>query len=174
MKRCVAVIGFMVLAHCAVGNGSNPPGEPAAESNERAVLQHRVIAEGGYGPGALQAGRRSPWVEIALDQAKLTELWAAYVSDDPAPAIDFTNSAVILLLMGPRSTGGYSIELHDLEMDDRVIRVKADLHEPAPESMVTQAFTAPHIAILVNTRDFDSVEWINRDRLLWTELLSEP
>ena len=94
-------------------------------------------------------------------------LWRENVDDHQVPEVDFSSESVVFLLMGPRPTGGYSIDLRDVILEGDVLKVLADLREPGPKEMLTQAFTAPHVVLVIPNREFSSVEWINQGRLLW-------
>lgn len=65
-------------------------------------------------------------------------------------AIDFRSQAAVVLFAGTRTSGGYRLYLEDYDYSDQrvIIRISEDV--PAPDSMVTQALTYPHIVVAVD------------------------
>ncbi|MBI1915704.1 MAG: protease complex subunit PrcB family protein [Planctomycetes bacterium] len=49
--------------------------------------------------------------------------------------------------------GGYSVEILGVEMKDKTLTVRWKLNSPGPDSIVTQAFTHPAQAVLVDTAE---------------------
>lgn len=143
------------------------PSEPAAPAAAREG-DVRVLDTGSYGAAATgdTGGRRAPFVLVARDVEEFARLWGEHVGNKQLPAVDFSRERAVFLLMGPQSTGGYSIELHDAERDGDRLRIDATVHHPSSDSIVTQAFTAPYAVIAVRDRGFRSVEWMNERRLL--------
>jgi hypothetical protein len=70
-----------------------------------------------------------------------------------APAVDFDHEMVVLVAMGRRPTGGYSITVDGVY--DSGGRIFAEVREKSPGAgcIVTQAFTAPIDAVRVPRRD---------------------
>lgn len=129
----------------------------------------RVLANGSYGAAASRdagGGRRAPFVVVANDVQEYTRLWQEHVGDRAMPAVDFGSERVIFLLMGPQSTGGYAIDFHGVRRDGERLEVNATLKHPEEGAITTQAFTAPFAVVAVRDLGFESVEWMNRDRLL--------
>ncbi len=166
MKSVLTAMSLVALIHCTAGNGMSH--DTTRDTDQGATgVTHEVIAEGAYGPGAASPGRRAPYLEVARDPESFERLWRENVGDRRVPEIDFSSASVVFLLMGPRPTGGYSIDLLDVILEGDVLKVLADLREPGPGGIVTQAFTAPHVVLVIPSREFSIVEWINQGRLLW-------
>lgn len=54
---------------------------------------------------------------------------------------------VLVIFMGQRSTGGYSIVLREIEAADGVLQVIVQEKSPGPNDIVTQAFTYPALIL---------------------------
>ncbi len=54
---------------------------------------------------------------------------------------------VLIVFMGERSTGGYSIMLREIEAEGGVFRVITNEKSPGPNDIVTQAFTWPALIL---------------------------
>jgi len=79
------------------------------------------------------------------------------------PFIDFGNEAVIVVSMGTRSTGGYSIDVERVSESesDGTLYVEVVEVSPGRGCAVTQAVSAPVHAVRVPLRDGD-VQFIER------------
>lgn len=129
---------------------------------------YRVLATGQYGAAAQRdsVGRRAPFVLVARDVNEFERLWRENIGSTPLPEIDFSKERAVFLLLGPQSTGGYSIELHDVDRDGERLQIDATLHHPSEGAITTQAISAPYAVIAVRDREFRSVEWESGRRLL--------
>jgi hypothetical protein len=163
--RFVLVLCALMTA-CAA---SDPAGAPATEADVPAASEFRVVSSGAYGRLASsgEEGRRAPWVEVAAEADAFRTLWQTYVSaETPSPSIDFTTESAVFLLMPPRSTGGYSIEWKGGRLEGDAVIAEADLIEPGPGAIVTQAFTAPYLVVAVPKKGISRADWVNQGRLL--------
>ena len=58
-------------------------------------------------------------------------------------ASDETDEVILAICSGKRSTGGYSIEISDIDYKDPVMTITVKENSPAPDTVVTEAFTCP-------------------------------
>lgn len=65
--------------------------------------------------------------------------------------IDFDKQAVVILHMGTRNTGGYSIGIEEVLVTDDTTYVKVKETTPEPGMNVTMALTAPFCIAVINT-----------------------
>lgn len=66
-----------------------------------------------------------------------------------APSVDFDRRMVVAAVMGQRSTGGHVIEITDARRDGEELWVTVRETSPGEECFVTQAMTAPVMAVTV-------------------------
>ena len=61
----------------------------------------------------------------------------------------------VLVGGGERPTGGYGIQVNEVKIlgKSRIASVKATLHRPAPDMMVTQVITYPHVVIKLSAQN---------------------
>ena len=78
-----------------------------------------------------------------------------------APSVDFDRHMVVVASMGTRSTGGYSISIHDVARRQGQLVVTVLERSPGPGCATIQAFTSPVSAVLVSRSD-DPVMFIER------------
>jgi len=106
-------------------------------------------------------------IEPIRDVAALMDWWQPFARQQfpakPLPQslgmIDFDQSAVFVVFMGPRPTAGYDIELHDdrAPVQRASLTIPASWREPAPDAMVAQVVTNPCIVIAVPAERYESV-----------------
>lgn len=70
------------------------------------------------------------------DEDAYAALWARLADAPVRPEVDFTTHRVIAALLGPRPTGGYSIEITALD--------PLTTTESEPEGVALQALTSPY------------------------------
>ena len=58
-------------------------------------------------------------------------------------ASDKTDEVILAVCSGKRSTGGYSIEISDIDYTDPLMTITVKENTPAPDMTVTEAFTCP-------------------------------
>lgn len=171
IRTFLAMMGLLV---CACAAGPQAESDPEGERQEQNVqasssVEFSVISSGQYGRAASHdppPGTEGPRVEIALDAASYRQLWRDHVGDGDPPHVELAERSVVFLLLGSRPTGGYAIRVDEVEREGRTLRIEANLREPAPTDIVTQAFTAPFAVISVGTRDFGEAEWTSGERVV--------
>ena len=65
--------------------------------------------------------------------------------------IDWKKQMVVVVTVGPKPTGGYSVTIDKLVPKDKELTVHWTLKSPGKGDIVTQAFTHPAQAVLVDT-----------------------
>jgi len=86
-----------------------------------------------------------------------------------APVVDFTRSAVLVIDMGQKPTGGYGVQVStsDAAIEEGVLQVHVVLQSPAPGTMQTQALTHPCLALNVPAQGYERIEvYDERERLV--------
>lgn len=69
--------------------------------------------------------------------------------------IDWETQMVVIATGGPKPTGGYSVEITGLTVAGKTLTVKWKLTSPEPGTIVSQAFTHPGQAVLVERFEGD-------------------
>jgi len=82
-------------------------------------------------------------LEVFRDQESFNARLAEYVESVQEHTVDFSTKRAVLLDLGQRNTGGYSIATSEIqEFNDNVI-VVITVTKPGSSCAVTQAFTSP-------------------------------
>lgn len=145
----VAALGVAALLWLGCGTPSSPletdsvadvpSGASAAPVDTVLVQSHS---------GLRDADRRVIREEDPFE-AWWSEAQAAVDPPPVAPAVDFDRRMVVAAAMGQRSTGGYAIEIVDARREDEELWVTVRETSPGDGCAVTQAMTAPVVAVAV-------------------------
>ena len=161
-----------------------PPREvpsPAPPTDERTPAEDEPTPQpdprGGTDPSArrwreIASGQQSAVripVARAVSHADLwADFWAAITANQPdpptLPQVDFEHETVVVLILGERTTGGYSVGIAAVVERRLEVEVVVLVSRPPPGAMVTQALTTPYYvaAIPIVARDIvftgDSLE----------------
>jgi hypothetical protein len=96
--------------------------------------------EGSLPDGGVLQKKQSKVISTQTDCA--AEL-ATYTSVAPG-SVDFTKGKVLLVDMGSRSTGGYSIRVASIDVPDSCVVANVGLVELGPQCVTTTALTNPY------------------------------
>ena len=69
--------------------------------------------------------------------------WADVFERSPPPEIDFSNTTIIAVFMGRRSTGGFGIEVKEIIDTGFLVVVKVEQTSPGKGCMVPMVITSP-------------------------------
>jgi len=122
--------------------------EGAAREGEIAV---RTLERGQY------SGLKEPMVLLVTDPGEWEAVWrrhtAVMARPRPAPAVDFGQEAVVVVALGERRSGGYSIAVTGVRLkgDQLVVRVRRQ--SPPPGAVTTMAFTQPYHMVAIPRPD---------------------
>lgn len=121
-----------------------------AKPDEGRLVEAAVIAE--------FEGQYSGWTRaqrvLVRDEASWEQLWGRVhtplASPPPVPPVDFSRQVVVGVAIGSRPTGGFAVDIIGVKrVGDRLI-VRLRETQPAPGSMVTEAFTQPYALVVVD------------------------
>jgi protease stability complex PrcB-like protein len=95
----------------------------------------------------INSGIREPAQVVVRSQSEWVALWGRHLrtrtAPPPPPAVDFTTEMVVALFLGERSTGGYEIEVTQVERTDPGLAVRFRVKKPDPGAMPMQVLTQP-------------------------------
>ena len=95
-------------------------------------------------------------LEAGVFVARTADQWAALWPHSPPPeppALDWPAEMVIVVAVGMRPTGGYSVRIEEVRAGAGLIEVRARENAPGPNCFTTQALTYPLHAVAVPARD---------------------
>lgn len=136
MKK--VILGLMVFALVSCG------AKKTSDSGSKALYE--ILTEQSDGGGNIK------FFEILTEPNEIKML-----DNDPLLASkmkhdDIGTSNYIILNMGEKNTGGYSIGVEKVEETDKNIIITVKEHNPAPDAMVMQVITYPYTVVKIHSK----------------------
>lgn len=129
---------------CAVSQTTTQAGAPLA----RQITQSAHC--GLVAPGNLHFKSRA-------DVDRLAGVPGATLALAPLREIDFGREHLVLVALGRKPTGGYSVTLSGSRIVGKQLELAMDVREPAPGAMVSQALTTPCAVVAVTATGWDVI-----------------
>lgn len=134
----ISVLMMPLLSSCMTdSDAASSPSEVA----------HVELASGHYTDTGMTTRKQS---KIILSQQDYAAELANYSSSAPMEG-DFAAGKVLLVDMGPRSTGGYSIGVTSVDDNENYVVANVRLFMPGQNCVVTQAVTNPYQFVFVSS-----------------------
>ena len=105
------------------------------------TVNYSVIAAGDHTISGLPENRK---LEIYTDQASFDSSLYLFIQPIAEYIVDFSSRRVVLLSLGGRPTGGYSISVEKIEDYGDFIKAAIVIKKPGSNCVVTQALTSPY------------------------------
>ncbi|MCC9016208.1 MULTISPECIES: protease complex subunit PrcB family protein [Flavobacterium] len=136
MKKVISVLVILVLVSCGVKKNADGTSK----------ILYEVLTEQSDGGGNIK------FFEILTEPNEIKML-----ENDPhlkakMKQDDISNSNYVILNMGEKNTGGYSIGVEKVEETDKNIIITVKENNPAADAMVTQVITYPYTVIKVHSK----------------------
>ena len=136
MKKIVLSIVALALVSC---------GATSTKSSEKNSL-YEVLTQQSNGGASIR------FFEILSEPDQIAMLQNDENLKNKINPNDIQNSNFLVLNMGEKTTGGYSIDINTVIETDKNIVVTIKETSPEPGSMVTQAFTNPFCVVKINSK----------------------
>nr|WP_198999539.1 protease complex subunit PrcB family protein [Flavobacterium sp. ASV13] len=136
MKKVISVLIVFVLISCGA--------KKTTESGSKVLYE--VLTEQSDGGGNIK------FFEILTEPNEIKMLENDPLLKDKMKHDDIGNSNYVILNMGEKNTGGYSIGIEKVEETDKNIIITVKENNPAPDAMVTQAITYPYTVVKVHSK----------------------
>lgn len=105
------------------------------------TVNFSVIAAGDHTISGLPENRK---LEVYTDQASFDSSLHLFIQPIAEYIVDFSSRRVVLLSLGGRPTGGYSISVEKIEDYGDFIKASIIIKKPGSNCVVTQAQTSPY------------------------------
>ncbi|WP_394775366.1 protease complex subunit PrcB family protein [Flavobacterium sp.] len=136
MKKVILVLIVLVLVSCGAkktsGSGSK--------------ILYEVLTEQSDGGGNIK------FFEILTEPNEIKMLENDPLLKDKMKHDDISNSNYIILNMGEKNTGGYSIGVEKVEETDKNIIITVKENGPAPDAMTMQVITYPYTVVKIHSK----------------------
>lgn len=136
MKKTAITLLTLVLFSC---------GATISTSTGKKVL-YEVLTQQADGGGNIH------FFEILSEPNEIKMLQNDKKMKNKISPIDVQKSNFVILNMGEKSTGGYSISVENVIETDKNIIITVKETEPEPGSMVTQGLTYPFCVVKLNSK----------------------
>ncbi len=139
-KRILAMLlPAMLVFGCSSSNEGTESGVP---------LSFSVIGSGPY----LSGGEGRPkLVETYTDQASYDSALNTYALRVDGEVIDFAIDQVVLVTMGSRNSGGYTIAAESVKDAGEIVELNVLLSSPGADCVTTDALTHPYQVLKINS-----------------------
>lgn len=84
---------------------------------------------------------------------RLAALWREHTGNQPVPAVDFARETVVGIFVGTRNTGGYSVEIVQVERGQDAVTVRYRERTPPAGSVTAQVLTFPFVIAAIPRAD---------------------
>ena len=140
-------VAGLVLAFALIACENGSPTLPATVIRSGDILARLHLGPWSY------TGFDNVRRQIITDQVTLATTWAALYRGQspipPVPVVEFDKEEVVLVAMGIRNSGGYTIEIRRVSEDDSGRTIEVRELSPGSTCGVTTALTSPADAMVL-------------------------
>jgi len=135
MKKVLSVLVIFVLVSCG-----------AKKTSEAKTALYEVLTVQTDGGGNIK------FFEILTEPNEIKMLENDPLLTDKMKQADINNSNYVILNMGEKNTGGYSIGVDKVEETDKNIIITVKENVPATDAMVMQVITYPYTVVKIHSK----------------------
>lgn len=95
-------------------------------------------------------GKETESFEIIKDDAALKTLYQS-INNEELPKVDFSKQQIVVVFLGQRNSGGYTIKIKNVIEKDNKLYVEVEKVGPQPNENVTMAITNPYSIAKINS-----------------------
>jgi len=134
MKKVISVLAVFVLISCG-----------AKKTSDSNALYEVLTTQ-------FDGGGNIKFYEILTEPNEIKMLENDPLLKDKMVQGDINNSNYVILNMGEKNTGGYSIGVEKVEETDKNIIITVKENSPAPDAMTMQVITYPYTVVKVHSK----------------------
>ncbi|MNQ84308.1 hypothetical protein D3C85_994320 [compost metagenome] len=134
MKKVISVLAVFVLISCG-----------AKKTSDSKAL-YEVLTTQSDGGGNIK------FYEILTEPNEIKMLENDPLLADKMKQADINTSNYVILNMGEKNTGGYSIGVEKVEETDKNIIITVKENNPAPDAMTMQVITYPYTVVKIHSK----------------------
>ena len=135
MKKIISIIAVFGLVSCG-----------AKKASDATNVLYEVLTEQSDGGGNIR------FFEILTEPNEIVMLQSDPLLKDKMKQNDIGNSNYVILNMGEKNTGGYSIGIEKVEETDKNIIITVKETSPAKDAMVMQVITYPYTVVRIHSK----------------------
>ncbi|MEN2402216.1 protease complex subunit PrcB family protein [Flavobacterium sp. MC2016-06] len=134
MKKVISVLVVFVLVSCGAKKASNTS------------ALYEVLTTQSDGGGNIK------FFEILTEPNEIKMLENDPLLSSKMKHDDISTSNYVILNMGEKNTGGYSIAVEKVEETDKNIIITVKENSPAPDAMTMQVITYPYTVVKIHSK----------------------
>ena len=134
MKKVISVLAVFALISCGAKKATN------------SSALYEVLTTQSDGGGNIK------FFEILTEPNEIKMLETDPLLKEKMKQGDINNSNYVILNMGEKNSGGYSIDVEKVEETDKNIVITVKENNPAPDAMVTQVITYPYTVVRIHSK----------------------
>ncbi|MGO4771743.1 protease complex subunit PrcB family protein [Flavobacterium sp. W22_SRS_FK3] len=135
MKKVISVLAVFVLISCG-----------AKKTTDSNTSLYEILTEQSDG------GANIKFFEILSEPNEILMLQNDPLLKDKMKQDDINNSNYVILNMGEKNTGGYTIGVEKVEETDSNILITVKENTPAKDAMVMQVITYPYTVVKIHSK----------------------
>lgn len=129
MKKLLALFSVLVLFSCGSSKTSKE-------------VTYQALIDSSHN------GKQKESFEVIDNHIELSKTYKI-IKDELVPNIDFAKARIVVLYMGQKNTGGYSIGIEEVREESNKVIVK--IKKTYPEGMASMVITEPFFIAKINT-----------------------
>jgi hypothetical protein len=135
MKKVISVLAVFVLISCG-----------AKKTPDSKTALYEILTQQSNGGGNIK------FFEILSEPNEISMLQNDPLLKDKMKQDDINNSNYVILNMGEKSTGGYSIGVEKVEETDKNIIITVKENVPDKDAMVMQVISYPYTVVKIHSK----------------------
>lgn len=135
MKKVVSVLAVFMLISCG-----------AKKTSDSKIPLYEILTEQSNGGGNIK------FFEILTEPNEIMMLQNDPLLKDKMKHDDIKNSNYVILNMGEKNTGGYSVGVEKVEETDKNIIITVKENTPAKDAMVMQVVSYPYTVVKIHSK----------------------
>lgn len=139
MKKLALIFATILMIGCKTSNSVNDKTTAKKESTAP-TIDYKVVGKSEY-------GGRDKQSYIVIGTSEEFKILTLEVGIEDAPEIDFTNKMAVIIFLGLRNSGGYSIDVDSVYAKETSLMIKTKT--TSPSGMATTAMTNPYVIVEV-------------------------
>jgi hypothetical protein len=160
----LVVVAIFFLSNYLVGfvpNDLENPGGDGLDTTDEEVVEANIdiktLSQGVY------SGYNESGGLIIDNENNFKTLWAQ-TTGGQAPDVDFDSKVVLAAFAGDKPTGGYSIQISEVVLDDEKITANITLITPGRNCAVASSITNPYHIISIDKQEMP-IEFVSYDEV---------
>jgi hypothetical protein len=104
-----------------------------------------------------QAGWAQAGIEVIDSQQQLEAIWEDLFGLLDKPRVNWEKEVLLGVFLGEKPTGGYSLKVNEVRLEDRELEIDVEVIQPEPGSFVIMIITYPGRLISLSRADLPSL-----------------